>query len=347
MIDSSLASDATDAIVSTGPALVSTGNRESHIVENASCRGNEWLDKLLERLQSFVATRINRARDSDEEKQHMYDTVIQRLNTLSTDAVNIKNSLLETTRAACGEISRRMHQHFNKTEVQAQLKHWTDIEAPGPDADDFETIWLKGYTAIKERIRRKIRDWEHETGLVRHMLDDLTRRFKEKCQLLSEETKKLDVIIEGDPQENEAVFPLERKTEDFEVDTSISTADTVIILVGLPILKILPDRLPIFTAMAVITLPVRIAFVIADRIKCNSQKRAYKADKAGSMQKWTEMIIDDMFTPENIKEFIFETYFNMFELKINELCDRKIPDLIAADRFKVKTLQEDRPLKKF
>ncbi|WAR24584.1 hypothetical protein MAR_038253 [Mya arenaria] len=48
-----------------------------------------WLDKLLERLQSFVATRINRARDSDEEKQRLHDTVTKRLNTLSMDAGKI------------------------------------------------------------------------------------------------------------------------------------------------------------------------------------------------------------------------------------------------------------------
>ncbi|WAR24637.1 hypothetical protein MAR_038306 [Mya arenaria] len=98
-----------------------------------------WLDKLLERVQSFVATRINRARDSDEEKQHLYDTVTQRLNTLSTDA----GKVIGDDVVACEEITRRMHEHFNTPEVQAQLKHWTDIEAPGLIADDFEATRLK------------------------------------------------------------------------------------------------------------------------------------------------------------------------------------------------------------
>ncbi|XP_052776478.1 dual serine/threonine and tyrosine protein kinase-like isoform X1 [Mya arenaria] len=295
-----------------------------------------WLDKLLERLQSFVATRINRARDSDEEKQRLHDTVTKRLNTLSMDAGKVKDSLMKRAREACEDMSRLLHGHLNTPEVQDQLKHWTDLEAPSLEADDFEATRFKGDNAIMERIRGKIRDWGHETGHVRHALEDLTRRFREKCRLLSEETKKLEVIIEGDPLGDDVAFPLGRKSVAVEDTQLFSKSEKIILVVAAPL------WVPIVTAASLLFLPVGVGMLIRESIKVKSQRVAYEADKAGSMRKWTELIMSAMFTRENIKEFIFETYFNMFEMKINELCDKKIPDLIAADREQVRNIQKDR-----
>ncbi|WAR24583.1 STY8-like protein [Mya arenaria] len=187
-----------------------------------------------------------------------------------------------------------------------------------------------------ERIRGKIRDWGHETGHVRHALEDLTRRFREKCRLLSEETKKLEVIIEGDPLGDDVAFPLGRKSVAVEDTQLFSKSEKIILVVAAPL------WVPIVTAASLLFLPVGVGMLIRESIKVKSQRVAYEADKAGSMRKWTELIMSAMFTRENIKEFIFETYFNMFEMKINELCDKKIPDLIAADREQVRNIQKDR-----
>ena len=49
-----------------------------------------WIDNLLGEIQQIVTTRINRAMDSDEEKERVQQSVYRRLNTLSTEAEQVR-----------------------------------------------------------------------------------------------------------------------------------------------------------------------------------------------------------------------------------------------------------------
>jgi len=49
-----------------------------------------WITNLLGEVEKIVTTRINRAMDSDEEKQRVQQSVYRRLNTLSTEAEQVR-----------------------------------------------------------------------------------------------------------------------------------------------------------------------------------------------------------------------------------------------------------------
>ena len=102
-----------------------------------------------------------------------------------------------------------------------------------------------------------------------------------------------------------------------------------------------PLWVPVVTVASVLFLPVGIGMVIRETLKAREQRMAYMADKAKFMSNWTDEIMGKVFTEENIKAFIDNSYFELFKISILQLCDEYIPKQIASDRRQVTNIAND------
>ena len=95
-------------------------------------------------------------------------------------------------------------------------------------------------------------------------------------------------------------------------------------------------------AASLLFLPVGLGMIIREKVKQNNRLKEYKANKVSFMKQWTEELIEKLFTEDSLKKFIFSSYFNRFEAKINELCSNFIPKQIELDRKMINDINEDR-----
>jgi len=121
-------------------------------------------------------------------------------------------------------------------------------------------------------------------------------------------------------------------SEDFDIGSGL-------ILFGSTIIA-----LPFALAGLVLALPALIpAGIIAsfDRYVEYKQKKEYSKNKASAMAEWTKQHIQVLFTPENIRALVFDSYFKYFENQIHAICDKKIPAIIESDELQVQLIRSD------
>jgi len=120
----------------------------------------------------------------------------------------VQEKLLETAKRECDEMAVQLFHYIKdkKNGVEDDLKKWCNDEAPDIQADDFEVTKFEADELIMDKIKEKIRAWEQNHGKIKAASDNLTREFKNECQMLEQEAGEVTLMIEGDPIEDPMFF---------------------------------------------------------------------------------------------------------------------------------------------
>lgn len=90
-----------------------------------------------------------------------------------------------------------LHDYLYSEQVTERLLDWSEDEAPGREAGDFDVIKFCAEKTIRAKIQDEIKRWETETKATKDLSDRLRSMFIEECQLLSKSCVELDLLIEG------------------------------------------------------------------------------------------------------------------------------------------------------
>jgi len=124
-----------------------------------------------------------------------------------------------------------------------------------------------------------------------------------------------------------------------QLDSDDFDIESILILAGSSFIA-----LPFVLAGLVLVLPTLIpSGIIAsfDRYVEYIQKQEYAKNKASAMAELTKKHIQGLFTPENIRALVFDSYFKYFENQIHAICDKKIPAIIESDELQVQLIRSD------
>ena len=100
---------------------------------------------------------------------------------------------------------------------------------------------------------------------------------------------------------------------------------------------------PFGAAAALLALPAFLSSVINEKFTEKNKIKKYMKHKAQFMAKWTEEHLGNIRSNETmIYDYIFESYFKVLENHISEICDKKIPAIIASDSIQVQKIHSDR-----
>ena len=119
-------------------------------------------------------------------------------------------------------------------------------------------------------------------------------------------------------------------------EDSMGTAGSVVFGVSAVV------AVPFGAVAALLALPAVLSSVISDKFTERNRKKKYMKQKAQFMMKWTDEHLNNIRANETmIYDYILESYFKVFENQISEICDKKIPAIIASDSIQVQKIHSD------
>lgn len=295
-------------------------------------RHYQFLGKFLEKLRQAIASRINNARATEEEKKKLNEEITQRLLKLRMEADKVREKLVELAKARCEKLVEDLHDHLHQEAVQTRLCSWTEAELMDIGGGDMEVTRFNADKKISKRIQDELFKWEVNKHIIKHLSDELTIKFLEEFRFLGQECSKIDMMIEGNQEWN---FKAEGAKDEEKDGTIFTGGEKVILAVAAPL------WLPLVAAAAVLFLPVGIGMVIREALKDKSEREKFMRNKKAHMQKWTMEHFDTVLTKESLHQFVFKAYYSRFEEKIDEVCKNQIPILISADQRMVNNIAND------
>ncbi|XP_045191365.2 uncharacterized protein LOC123548286 isoform X2 [Mercenaria mercenaria] len=302
-------------------------------------RHYKWINSIISKLEVYIASRINNAKKSSEEKDEFLKTVMLRLSKLERDSELVRNQLIAEAQNECHLVTQELHKHLKKEDVISYLETWTEEEAPDIIENDLDVTKFGAQEMILHRLLNVIQTWESETRIVQKATQKLTRLFNRECFLLSQKCNAVDEILEGGSLSDTVGLILGRHSgpeNTVDTDLELEASDIAIIAATAPI------WIPLGIAALAIFIPVGIGFGVVNSIRNALERKEYRKDKAKFMRKWTLMLLDSLHEIDNISHLIEGMYLKSMIARINILFSDFIPRQIEADKTQLHLIVSDK-----
>lgn len=98
---------------------------------------------------------------------------------------------------------------------------------------------------------------------------------------------------------------------------------------------------PVAAVAGLLLLPISVPALIGVKIQDVQGLRMYNEKKATIMARWTKSHLKQLLTYHNIYNYISMAYFEYLQKQIIEICDMRIPAIIASDKLMIQQIQSD------
>ncbi|KAL3880447.1 hypothetical protein ACJMK2_032684 [Sinanodonta woodiana] len=284
----------------------------------------KWLNRFISKLESNVASHINHARATQEERKKLRDAVLSRVNKLRIHSTEVQNKLHLEAEKRCKELAENLFRYINEEDVKNRLFTWDVTDAPTLGSFDLEVLRYRAELKIMDRFQAILNEWEERNDNMKTISDSLTRRFCEECSVLDQECEQINLMMKKPRYSRQNLAEVEHQEARMQ-NSKVGIKETVTLIVTAPV------WIPLAIMTSVIFMPIGLGMLIRDLVRIRRERKDYEANKPMKMQAWAKEFWERRLTKESIDALIDVVYFNEYEKKIKSVCEEHIPRQISAD----------------
>lgn len=194
-----------------------------------------------------------------------------------------------------------------------------------PDYDDFNIMREKCTEMITNKINKQIFEWYQEYN-IKEQWTSLFDQFKEKCKLLEDNIRDIDLIIQG----KNPLTPDEKYNN--------LTSGMKFLISGKEPSSIETFFLLLFAPFWV---PIAVlSFVLRNAMEKNNEITSYKKNKTAYMNRLAREVMNN-YAKNMIYNYLRVEFLQNLMSNINHVCDVIIPNQIRADRELIKNILKE------